>query len=144
MRPNILEMSRTAPLPYLLITVQAIVLQKVSLSDMQNLSKSIFKKKMTLIAEVIPKLQTPKNMVTSMSKKSRFKGSFAQQHGKGAQSSLKFAWQHLCHIYWSLWMQLTCKKYLLVTCKISRLFPNTLSADGDFSLFKRDNLTLPI
>ena len=52
MRPNIVEMSRTAPLPYLLITVQAIVLQKVSLSDMQNLSKSIFKKKMTLIAEV--------------------------------------------------------------------------------------------
>ena len=74
-----------------------------------------------------------------MSKKSRFKGSFAKQHGKGAQSSLKFAWQHLCHIYWSLWMQVTCKKYLLVTCKISRLFPNTLSADGEFSLFKRDN-----
>ena len=91
MRPNIVEMSRTAPLPYLLITVQAIVLQKVSLSDMQNLSKSIFKKKMTLIAEVIPKLQTPKNMVTSMSKKSRFKGSFGRQHGKRAQTLLKFA-----------------------------------------------------
>ena len=102
------------------------------------------KKRMTLIAKVFLKLGSPKNMVTSMSKKSRFKGSFAKQHGKGAQSSLKFAWQHLCHIYWSLWMQVTCKKYLLVTCKISRLFPNTLSADGEFSLFKRDNLTLPI
>ena len=99
------------------------------------------KKKTTLPAEVFPKLQTPKNMVTSMSKKSRFKGSFGKQHGKRAQTLLKFAWQHLYHIYWSLWRQLTFKKFLLVICKISRLFPNTLSADGKYSLFKRDNLT---
>ena len=37
MRPNIVEMSRTAPLPYLLIAVKAIDFQKVSVSDMQNL-----------------------------------------------------------------------------------------------------------
>ena len=37
MDPNIVEMSRAAPLPHLLITVKAIVLQKVSVSDMQNL-----------------------------------------------------------------------------------------------------------
>ena len=104
----------------------------------------MFEKKMTLIAEVFLKLQTPKNMVTSMSKKSRFKGSFAKQHGKRAQTLLKFAWQNLYHIYWSLWRQLTFKKFLLVICKISRLFPNTLSADGKYSLFNRDNLTEPI
>ena len=46
---------------------------------------------MTLIAEVFPKLRTPKNMVTSMSKKFRFKGSFGKQHGKRTQTSLKFA-----------------------------------------------------
>ena len=57
------------------------------------------KKKMTLIAEVFPRVQTPKNMVTSMSKKSRFKGSFGKQHGKRAQTLLKFAWQNLYHIY---------------------------------------------
>ena len=39
----------------------------------------MFEKKMTLIAEVFLKLQTPKNMVTSMSKKSRFKESFGKQ-----------------------------------------------------------------
>ena len=99
---------------------------------------------MTLIAEVFPKLRTPKNMVTSMPKKSRFKGSFGKQHGKRAQTLLKFAWQHLYHIYWSLWRQLTCKKSLLVICKISRLFPNTLSGDGKYSLLNRDNLTQPI
>ena len=99
---------------------------------------------MTLIPEVFSKLRTPKNMVTSMSKKSRFKGSFGKQHGKRAQTLLKFAWQHLYHIYWSLWRQLTCKKSLLVICKISRLFPNTLSAYGKYSLLNTDNLTQSI
>ena len=105
---------------------------------------NILKKKMTLIAEVFPKLRSPKNKVRSMSIKSRFKGSFKKQHGKRAQTLLKFAWQHLYHIYWSLWRQLTCKKSLLVTWKISRLFPNTLSADGKYSLLNRHNLTQPI
>ena len=46
---------------------------------------------MTLIPEIFPKLRTPKNMVTSMAKKSRFKGFFERQHGKWAQTLLK--WQ---------------------------------------------------
>ena len=99
---------------------------------------------MILIADVFPKLRTPKNLVKSMSKKSRFKGSFGKQHGKRVQTLLKFAWQNLYHIYWSLWRQLTFKKFLLVIWKISRLFPNTLSADGKYSLLNRDNLTQPI
>ena len=99
---------------------------------------------MPLIAELLPKLRSPKNMVTSMSKKCRLKGSLKKQHGKCAQTLLKFAWQNLYHIYWSLWRQLTFKKFLLVICKISRLFPNTLSADGKYSLLNRDSLTQPI
>ena len=99
---------------------------------------------MTLIAEAFPKLRTRKNVVRSMSKKSCFKGSFGKQHGKRAQTLLKFEWKHLYNIYWSLWRQLTSKKSLLVICKISRLFPNTLSGDGKYSLFNRDNLTQPI
>ena len=98
---------------------------------------------MTLIAEIFPKLQSPKKMVTSMSRKSRFMGSFEKQHGKRAPILLKFAWQHLYHMHGSLSLQLTCKKSLLVMCKISRMFPNTLSGDGNFSLLSRDNLTQP-
>ena len=101
-------------------------------------------KKMTLIAEVFPKLRTPKNIVTSVSKKFRFKGSFGKQHGKCAKTLLKIAWQELYRIYWSLLRQLSYKKSLLVTCKISRLFPNTQSGDGKCSLLNRDNLTQPI
>ena len=104
---------------------------------------NIFKKKMTLIAEVFPNLRSPRNKVRSMSIKFRFKGSFKKQHAKCAQTLLKCQGQFLYHIYWSLWKQLSYKKSLLVTIKISTLFINTLSADGKYSLFNRDNLTQP-
>ena len=88
------------------------------------------KKKMSLIADVFPKLRTQKNLVWSMPKKYRFKGSFKKQHGKLAQTLLKRQWQLLYHIYWSLLRQLSYKKSLLLICKIERLFIQTLSADG--------------
>ena len=66
------------------------------------------------------------------------------QHGKCAQTLLKCQGQLLYHIYWSLWKQLSYKKSLLVICKISSLFINTLSVDGKYSLFNKDNLTQPI
>ena len=100
-----------------------------------------FQKKMSVIAYIFPKLRSPKNLVNSMSKKSRFNGSFGKQHGKRAQTLLKFAWQHLYHIDWLLWTQLTCKKSLLAIWKIWIQFRNTLSAYGKYSHFKRGNLT---
>ena len=50
----------------------------------------------------ISDITDPKNMVRSMSKKSRFRRTFEKQHGKGAQGLLKSASQHLYHIHWSL------------------------------------------
>ena len=99
---------------------------------------------MSLIPEVFPKLRSPKKKVRSMSIKSCFKWSFKKQHVKRAQTLLKFAWQRLYHIYWSLWRQLASKNSVLVICKISRLFPNTMSGDIKYSLFNRNNLTQPI
>ena len=99
---------------------------------------------MTIIADVFPKLRTPKNLVRSMPKKSLFKGSFETQHGICAQTFLNCQGQLHYHNYWSLLTQLRNKKSLLVICKISSLFSNTLSADGKYSLFNRDNLTQPI
>ena len=99
---------------------------------------------MTLIAQIFPKLRTPKNMVRSISKKFRFKGSFGKQHGKLSQTLLKFEQQHIYHIYWSLWRQLTCKRSLLVIRKILNLFPNTLSANGKYFPLNGENLTQPI
>ena len=39
---------------------------------------------MTLIADVFPKLLTPKNVVRQLSKISGFRGPFNKQHGKRA------------------------------------------------------------
>ena len=102
-----------------------------------------FSKKLTLIADAFPKLRTQKNAVRSMHKKSRFKGSFKKQHGKWPQTLLKCQGQLLYHIYWSVLTQLPSRKSLLVICKTSRVFINTLSADGKYSVFKGDNLTQP-
>ena len=56
------------------------------------------KKKMSLIADVFPKVRSPKNLVSSMSKNPRFKGSFGKQQSTRAQTLLKFAWQNLYDI----------------------------------------------
>ena len=54
---------------------------------------------MNLIGDVFPKLRTPKNVVRSMSKKSRFRGSFEKKDGKQVQTILEFEQPHLYHIY---------------------------------------------
>ena len=59
-----------------------------------------------------------KNVVISMSKKSRLRGSFDKQHGKRLEPLLKYTSQHLCHIHWSLPRQLSWGKSLFLTCQI--------------------------
>ena len=60
---------------------------------------NIFKKKITLIADVFPKLRTRNNVVRYMCKKSRFRRLFDRQHGKRAQKLLQSERQHRYHIY---------------------------------------------
>ena len=55
---------------------------------------NIFKKKMTFIADLFPKLRTPKDVVRYLSKKSCFKGTFDKQHGKRVQTLLRSESQH--------------------------------------------------
>ena len=47
-----------------------------------------FQTKMTFLADLLPELRTPKNVVRYITKKSRFKGSFDKQHGKRVQTLL--------------------------------------------------------
>ena len=96
---------------------------------------------MTLIADVFPKLRTPKNMVRSMPKASLFRASIKKEHCKCPQTLFKLEEQLLYHFYCSLGKQLSYKKFLLLICKISSLFPKTLTADGKYSVLDRDNLT---
>ena len=57
-----------------------------------------FQEKYPLIADLFPKLRTPKNVVRYMSKKSRFKVPFDRQHGKRVQTLLQCKPQHRYHI----------------------------------------------
>ena len=49
---------------------------------------------MTLIADLFPKLRTPKNVVRYMSKNSRFKVLFDRKHGKRVQTLVRSEAQH--------------------------------------------------
>ena len=53
---------------------------------------------MTLIADLFPKLRTPKNVLRYMSKKSHFKGPLDRQHGKRVGPLLRSEPQHRYHI----------------------------------------------
>ena len=99
-----------------------------------------FLKKMTLIGYRFPNLRTPKDVVRWMSKKSRLWGPFDRQQGKRAGKLIQSQLQHLYHIHWSLWTELSLKKSLFVTSKILRRYVNTLTADNKCSLFSRGNL----
>ena len=54
---------------------------------------------MTLIADIFRQLSTPKNVVRSISKKSRFRATSAEQRGKPVQTLLKSEQQHIYHIH---------------------------------------------
>ena len=49
-----------------------------------------FQKKMTLIAYVFPKLPTTKDMLRSMSKRSRLRGDLDRRHGKQSETLIQF------------------------------------------------------
>ena len=54
---------------------------------------------MNLIADLLPKLRTPENVVRYISEKSSFKGPFARQHVKRVQILFRSGEQHCYHIY---------------------------------------------
>ena len=54
---------------------------------------------MTLIPDLFPDLPIPEDVVTYMSKKSRFKEPFDRQHGKPVQRQLQSGQQLCYHIY---------------------------------------------
>ena len=93
---------------------------------------------------IVSEITDWKNIFKWMSKKSRFRGPFNKQHGKGGQTLSKYERHYFYNINWSMWKQLSWKKSLLVICKGLRLFVNTLTAVGKCFFLNRDNLRQPI
>ena len=69
---------------------------------------------MIIIANVIPILQTVKDLVRPLSKKGQFKTFFNSQHVIGSQRLQKSAWDHFYHIFSSVWGDMILKTSLLV------------------------------
>ena len=99
---------------------------------------------MTLIAHLFLRTRPAKNVLRYMSKKPCFRFTFQKKDGRQVSALLRSERQHLYHIYWSMGRQFNCKKYLLVICKILRLFINTFSAVDKYSLSNREYLMQPI
>ena len=104
---------------------------------------NIFKKKVTLKAYVFPKLRTPKDVVRWMFRKSHLRRLLDRQDGKRVQTLFNINDSTLT-MFIDLLSWMSWKKSLLVTCKIFRLFVNTLTTDDKYSLLSKDNLIQPI
>ena len=105
---------------------------------------NIFKKMINLVADVFPKLRAPKIVLKQISKKFSFRGPFEQQNDKWDQTLLKSEPHHLYHISCSLWRQFRYRKFLLVICKVLKVFVIILARNDKYSPLNSDNLRQPI
>ena len=109
---------------------------------------TIWKKEMTLITFSFPKLRTPKTWLDKCLKSpvsdDRFTSKMANvpMHRWSLHHSTFIIF--IDHIHWSLPIQLSWKKSLLLTFKALGLLVNTMLADEKYPVLNRDNLTIPI
>ena len=69
-----------------------------------------------------------------MNRKTRIRTLINSQHVKGSETLLKSARQYFCHIFWSLWKEISSKNSFLEVSEILRLFVNILRLDDKYSL----------
>ena len=101
---------------------------------------NIFEKKMFLIANVFPKLQNVKSLLKPLSRKRCFRTSYTSGGVNGCQRLLKFALEHLYHIFWSLWEEVISKISPLFKFEILGVFANSLTADDKYPVRDCENL----
>ena len=105
---------------------------------------NILKKKMLVIANVFPKLQTVKDLVRPLSKKRCSRTRFDSQHVKVSQLLVKSPWERFYHVFSSFSGELIWKMAPLVLGEILGVFLNTLTADGKYPIPDCENLQLAI
>ena len=93
---------------------------------------SILKKRMIVIADLFPKLQTVTILVRPLYKKRCFRTRFERQHVKASQILAKFPWDCFCHVVSSFWGMLTPKMSPLVLGETLVVFFNRLTPDGKY------------
>ena len=101
---------------------------------------NISKEKMIVIANVFSKLQTFKDIVRRLSRKSRFRTPFNSQHVKESHAFVKFGLEHFYHSFSSIWRELICKISPLLTGEILGVFLNTLTPNDKYHVQDYENL----
>ena len=101
-------------------------------------------KRMMVIADVFPKLQTVKNFVRPFYKKRRFGKHFDNQHVKVSQILVKSPWEPFCHVFSSFWQKLIWKMSTVLLGEILGMFLNKLTAEGKYPIEHWENLPRPI
>ena len=104
----------------------------------------IFLKKMIVIANVFPKLQTVNDLVKPLSRKRSFRTSFGSQHVKGSQILVKSVGERFYHIFWWIWGEMTWKISLLLNVEILSVFVNILTTDENYPFGDSGDLQFPI
>ena len=97
---------------------------------------NVLKNTKSILAQLLPKLLHPKEMLTEASKRSRFRTPFGNQRVNGFETLLMSAQHHYFPLFRQIRDKLSWKKSALVTFEIFRLFVNTLSPDDKYSRSK--------
>ena len=105
---------------------------------------TFWKKKMIVIANAFPKLQTVKDFVRPLRKKRCFGTRFDSQHVKVSQILAKSPSGQFYHVFPSLWRNLIWKMSPLLLGEMLGVFVDTFTADGKYSVIYCENLPLPI
>ena len=98
-----------------------------------------FEKKMSLLAEVFPKILAPKEVDTQMSKRPYIRTRFGEQRVSGYEILLKSAQHNYYRIFRWIWVKLSCKKTVLVRSEILGHFVNTFTGEYMYSRRKMEN-----
>ena len=91
-----------------------------------------FLKRMIVIANVFPKLNTVKILLRPVSKKHCFRTRFDSQHVKALQILMKSPCEYFCHVFSPFSGQLIWKMSPLVLGKVLGVFVNGLTADDTY------------
>ena len=89
-------------------------------------------------------LATVQGLVTPLTIQRRLKTSFDSQPLKPFQTLVKSSWEHLYHIFSSLWGEMIWKISPSMKFEIIVLFANTWTADYKYPVRDCENLPFPI
>ena len=105
---------------------------------------NILKKRIILIANEFPKLDTVKIFLRPLSKKRRFRTPFYSQHVEASQIRSKSPWERFYHVFSSFSGKLISKMSSLLLGEALVVFVNRLTADGKYPVQDCETLLLRI